>query len=209
MMVAEMAAARSDGTDRVVARVTRLAAGPQRHRRRGHRPLSPAGGGRGDADAAQLGGRAGLSGDGELAYAAHRRPASRTVVVDWVRLCPWSIPSRSTDLQRLAMVVDSANGVGAALDPDAVRVHEHRHRGAPAPGAASATISRCGPAGRSGPTAIGVTTAETLRPARIHVGTSAQTLLVQRRAVIAAALAASSTWPGRWPTFTCRCPDRG
>ena len=33
------------------------------------------------------------------------------------RWCPWWTANPTTAVQRLAMVVDSANGVGAALDP--------------------------------------------------------------------------------------------
>jgi hypothetical protein len=84
-----------------------------------------------------------------------------------------------TDLQRLAMVVDSANGVGAALDPDVfvfmntdTAVHLHR---API-GNHFAFRAR----GSIGPDGIGVTTAE-IFDRRGFIGTSAQTLLVQRR----------------------------
>ena len=58
-----------------------------------------------------------------------------------------------TQTQRLALVVDCANGAGAAIDPQPVRVHEHRHRDASAPHRPTATISRCGPGARSDPTA--------------------------------------------------------
>jgi hypothetical protein len=84
-----------------------------------------------------------------------------------------------TDLQRLAMVVDSANGVGAALDPDVfvfmntdTAVHLHR---API-GNDFAFRAR----GSIGPDGIGVTTAE-IFDRQGFIGTSAQTLLVQRR----------------------------
>jgi len=84
-----------------------------------------------------------------------------------------------TDLQRLAMVVDSANGVGAALDPDEylfmntdTTVHLHR---APV-GSEFALRAR----GSIGPDGVGVTTAEVF-DADGFIGTSAQTLLVQRR----------------------------
>mgnify|MGYP000873530248 CR=1 FL=1 len=84
-----------------------------------------------------------------------------------------------TDLQRLAMVVDSANGVGAALDPNEfmfmntdTTVHLHR---APL-GSDFALRAR----GSIGPDGIGVTTAE-LFDQHGYIGTSAQTLLVQRQ----------------------------
>lgn len=85
----------------------------------------------------------------------------------------------TTPLQRLAMVVDSANGVGVALDmrqftfmnTDTV-VHLHRlPTGADFGLRARASI---------GPDGIGVTTAE-LFDRTGYIGTSAQTLLVQRR----------------------------
>jgi hypothetical protein len=84
-----------------------------------------------------------------------------------------------TDMQRLAMVVDSTNGVGATLDPEEfmfmntdTTVHLHRvPTGADFALRARASI---------GPDGIGVTTAD-LFDRQGFVGTSAQTLLVQRR----------------------------
>ncbi|BBY67517.1 thioesterase family protein [Mycolicibacterium helvum] len=84
-----------------------------------------------------------------------------------------------TDVQRLAMVVDSANGVGAALDPTSymfmntdTAVHLHRvPRGSDFGVRARGSI---------GPDGIGVTTAE-LFDRDGFIGTSAQTLLVQPR----------------------------
>ncbi len=85
----------------------------------------------------------------------------------------------TTALQRLAMVVDSANGIGAAIDPQKfiymntdTAVHLHRQ---PA-GDDFAVRAR----GSIGPDGIGVTTAE-LFDRDGFIGTSAQTLLVQRR----------------------------
>jgi hypothetical protein len=85
----------------------------------------------------------------------------------------------TTALQRLAMVVDSANGIGAAIDPQKfiymntdTAVHLHR---APA-GNDFGVRAR----GSIGPDGIGVTTAE-LFDRDGFIGTSAQTLLVQRR----------------------------
>jgi hypothetical protein len=82
-------------------------------------------------------------------------------------------------VQRLAMVVDSANGVGAALDPTEylfmntdTAVHLHR---LPA-GNDFALRSR----GSIGPDGIGVTTAE-IFDRHGFIGTSAQTLLIQKR----------------------------
>lgn len=84
-----------------------------------------------------------------------------------------------TDLQRLAMVVDSANGVGAVLNPQEfvfmntdTTVHLHR----------APTGDDFGIRARAsiGPDGIGATTAE-LFDRQGFIGTSAQTLLVQRR----------------------------
>jgi acyl-Coa thioesterase superfamily protein/acyl-CoA thioesterase superfamily protein len=84
-----------------------------------------------------------------------------------------------TGLQRLLMVADSANGVGAALDPSRfvfmntdTAIHLHRlPTGNDFALRARASI---------GPDGIGATTAD-LFDRRGFVGTSAQTLLVQRR----------------------------
>jgi len=85
----------------------------------------------------------------------------------------------TTALERLAMVVDSANGIGAAIDPEEfiymntdTAVHLHR---APV-GNDFGVRAR----GSIGPDGIGVTTAE-LFDRDGFIGTSAQTLLVQRR----------------------------
>ncbi|MBS9533028.1 thioesterase family protein [Mycobacterium sp. M1] len=85
----------------------------------------------------------------------------------------------TTPLQRLAMVVDSANGVGAALDMDRYTfmntdtvVHLHRLPSGDDFGLqARASV---------GPDGIGVTTAE-LFDRTGFIGTSAQTILVQQR----------------------------
>ena len=84
-----------------------------------------------------------------------------------------------TPLQRLAAVVDSANGIGAVLDPRRfvfmntdTTVHLHRlPEGDDFAVRARASI---------GPDGVGVTTAE-IYDRRGFIGTSAQTLLVQRR----------------------------
>jgi hypothetical protein len=85
----------------------------------------------------------------------------------------------TTPLERLAMVVDSANGVGSALDPAEylfmntdTAVHLHRLP----TGEDFALRAR----GSIGPDGIGVTTAEIFDRSGV-IGTSAQTLLVQRR----------------------------
>jgi acyl-Coa thioesterase superfamily protein/acyl-CoA thioesterase superfamily protein len=94
-------------------------------------------------------------------------------------LVPLVHGEETTALQRLAMVVDSANGVGAALNPREfvfmntdTAVHLHR---APR-GSDFAARAR----GSIGPDGIGVTTAE-IFDRDGFIGTSAQTLLVQRQ----------------------------
>lgn len=90
-----------------------------------------------------------------------------------------SVAEPVSAIQRLAMVVDSANGVGAALDPDEflfmntdTTVHLHRvPTGNDFALRARASI---------GPDGIGVTTAD-LFDRQGFIGTSAQTLLVLRR----------------------------
>ncbi len=100
--------------------------------------------------------------------------------VAWLSpLVPLVDSEATTSLQRLAMVVDSANGIGAALDPqrflfmntDTV-VHLHRLPD----GQDFALRAR----GSIGPDGIGVTTGE-IFDRRGFIGTVAQTLLVQRR----------------------------
>lgn len=100
--------------------------------------------------------------------------------VAWIRSTVGLVDDEPTSaLQRLTMVVDSANGIGAALDPadymfmntDTI-VHLHR---LPV-GEEFAVRAR----GSIGPDGIGVTNAE-LFDHDGYIGTSAQTLLVQRR----------------------------
>jgi hypothetical protein len=109
-----------------------------------------------------------------------KQPGDGTAAVGWLApLVPLVDAEPTTALQRLAMVVDSANGLGAALDPvrfvfmntDTV-VHLHRlPEGADFGLRARASI---------GPDGVGVTTAE-IFDRHGFVGTSAQTLLVQRQ----------------------------
>jgi hypothetical protein len=94
-------------------------------------------------------------------------------------LVPLVYGEETTTLQRLAMVVDSANGVGAALDPSTfvfmntdTAIHLHRLPR----GNDFAVRAR----GSIGPDGIGVTTAE-IFDREGFIGTSAQTLLVQRQ----------------------------
>lgn len=108
------------------------------------------------------------------------QPDDANASVVWMRpLISLVDDEELTDLQRLAMVVDSANGVGAALDPNEfmfmntdTTVHLHR---APV-GPEFCLRAR----GSIGPDGLGSTTAE-LFDEQGFIGTSAQTLLVQRR----------------------------
>jgi hypothetical protein len=107
-------------------------------------------------------------------------PTDATGNVVWLSpLVPLVDSEPVTELQRLAMVVDCANGAGAALDPEQfmfmntdTAVHLHR---LPA-GNDVALRSR----GSIGPDGVGVTTAE-IFDRQGFIGTVAQTLLVQRR----------------------------
>ncbi|MCV7225204.1 thioesterase family protein [Mycolicibacterium komossense] len=100
--------------------------------------------------------------------------------VAWMSpLLPLVDAESTTEVQRLALVVDSANGVGAALDPNEyvfmntdTALHLHRLPR----GNDFAVRAR----GSIGPDGIGVTTAE-IFDRDGFIGTTAQTLLVQRR----------------------------
>lgn len=104
---------------------------------------------------------------------------SAGATVYWMRPLSGLVDNEpTTALQRLTMVVDSANGIGAALDPARfaymntdTTVHLHRLP----TGQDFGVRAR----GSIGPDGIGVTTAE-IFDAHGFVGTSAQTLLVQR-----------------------------
>lgn len=94
-------------------------------------------------------------------------------------LTPLVDSEETTELQRLVMVVDCANGAGAALDPEKfvfmntdTAVHLHRMP----VGNDFGLRSR----GSIGPDGIGVTSAE-IFDRQGFIGTVAQTLLVQRR----------------------------
>lgn len=105
---------------------------------------------------------------------------SAGAAVCWMRPASGLVDDEpTTALQRLAMVVDTANGIGGVLDPQRfvfmntdTGVHLHRlPTGQDFAVRARASI---------GPDGIGVTTAE-IFDTRGFVGTCAQTLLVQRR----------------------------
>jgi hypothetical protein len=177
LMAAEMLAARPDGTDRAVARVSAWLLAPSDTADAAtdrHPPLAES---QGTPNAHDW---AGAPGYLETVSWRSQPSAPGEPAVAWLSPLVHLVDDEPlTDLQRLAMVVDSANGVGAALDPDQfvfmntdTAVHLHR---APS-GDAFALRAR----GSIGPDGIGVTTAE-IFDRRGFIGTSAQTLLVQRR----------------------------
>jgi hypothetical protein len=177
LMMAEMSAARFDGADRAVARVTAwlLAPGDTTDVATDRYPPLV----EGEAAAVP---HSWVGAKGYLETVSWRRQpeTGETGNVVWISpLVPLVDSEPTTALQRLAMVVDSANGAGAALDPEAFMfmntdtvVDLHR---LPA-GENFALRAR----GSIGPDAIGVTTAE-LFDRQGFIGTCAQTLLVQRR----------------------------
>lgn len=177
MMAAEMSETRPDGGQRVVARVTAwlLATSDTADAATDRYPPLVEG------DAAEVPhGWVGAKGYLETVSWRRQPETGETGNVVWMSpLVPLVDSEPTTALQRLAMVVDSANGAGAALDPEAfvfmntdTTVHLHR---LPA-GDDFAVRAR----GSIGPDGIGVTTAE-LFDRQGFIGTSAQTLLVQRR----------------------------
>ena len=114
-----------------------------------------------------------------VSWRRQRTEPGEPAVVWMSPLVPLVDSEAVTDLQRLAMVVDSANGVGAALDPDVfvfmntdTTVHLHR-----APNGDDFALRA---RGSIGPDGIGVTSAD-IFDRQGFIGTSAQTLLVQRR----------------------------
>jgi hypothetical protein len=176
LMAADMLAARPDGSRRAVARVTAWLLAPSD-----------------TADAVTD--RYPPLAEGAAAGAAHawegapgyletvdwrRQPDDGTSAVAWLTpLVPLVDDEPTTALQRLAMVVDSANGIGAALDPREFMFMNtdtvvHLHRLPVGSDFGLRTRASIGPDG------IGVTTAE-IFDRDGFIGTSAQTLLVQRQ----------------------------
>ncbi|HET9874915.1 MAG TPA: thioesterase family protein [Mycobacterium sp.] len=110
----------------------------------------------------------------------YQRESPEGAAVSWLSPLVHLVDTdETTPLQRLAMVVDSANGVGATLDMDQFTfmntdtvVHLHR--------LPTGTDFGLRARGSIGPDGIGVTTAEVFDRTGF-IGTSAQTLLVQRR----------------------------
>ena len=176
-MVAEMSETRPDGRQRVVARVTAwlLATSDTAEAATDRYPPLV----EGEAVAAPHG-WVGARGYLETVTWRRQPETGETGDVVWMSpLVPLVDSEPTTALQRLAMVVDSANGAGATLDPEAfvfmntdTAVHLHR---LPI-GSDFALRAR----GSIGPDGIGVTTAD-LFDRQGFIGTSAQTLFVQRR----------------------------
>ncbi len=177
LMMAEMLATRSDGVDRAVARVTAwlLATSDTADAATDRYPPLV----EGEAIAVPHG-WVGAKGYLETVTWRRQPEAGENGNVVWISsLVPLVDSEPTTDLQRLAMVVDSANGAGAALDPEEfifmntdTAVHLHR---LPV-GEDFALRAR----GSIGPDGIGVTAAD-LFDRQGFIGTSAQTLLVMRR----------------------------
>jgi hypothetical protein len=177
LMVAEMSAPGPDGVDRPVARVTAwlLATSDTADAATDRYPPLIEG------EAVPVPhGWVGAKGYLETVSWRRQPDPDDTGHVAWLRpLVPLVDSEATTELQRLAMVVDSMNGVGAALDPERfvfmntdTVVHLHRLPG----GQDFGVRAR----GSIGPDGIGVTTAD-LFDRQGFVGTSAQTLFVQRR----------------------------
>ena len=177
MMAAEMLAERPDGSWRAVARVTAwLVATSDTSDAATDRypPLVE-----GDAVAVPHSWQ-GAKGYLEAVSWRRQRTDEGAAALVWLSpLVPLVDNEETTALQRLALVVDSANGVGAALDPKEfvfmntdTTVHLHRLP----TGSDFALRAR----GSIGPDGIGVTTAE-IFDRQGFIGTSAQTLLVQRQ----------------------------
>lgn len=177
LMTAEMLATRPDGTDRAVARLSTwlLATSDTTDAVTDRHPPLVEGEARENAH-----GWMGAPGYLESVSWRSQVTAEGEAAVSWMSpLVPLVDDEPMSDLQRLTMVVDSANGVGAAIDPAEflfmntdTTVHLHRLP----EGNDFALRAR----GSIGPDGIGVTTADVF-DRRGFIGTSAQTLLVQRR----------------------------
>lgn len=177
LVAAEMAATAPGGTDRTVARVTAWLLAPSDTADVAtdrHPPLVEG------VSAPHAHGWAGAPGYLETVSWRTQVTAPGESAQAWFTpLVPLVDSEEMTAMQRLALVVDSANGVGAALDPSEfvfmntdTAVHLHRApEGNDFGVRARASI---------GPDGIGVTTADVF-DRRGFIGTSAQTLLIQRR----------------------------
>jgi Thioesterase-like superfamily len=177
LMAAEMLAPRPDGAERTVARVTAWLLATSDTTDAATDRYSPLVEG-----AAAPVPHSWEAAKGYLETVSWRRQADveGESNVAWLSpLVPLVDAEEMTQLQRLAMVADCANGVGAALDPEQfvfmntdTTVHLHRMP----TGNDFALRAR----GSFGPDGIGVTTAEVF-DRQGFIGTVAQTLLVQRR----------------------------
>ncbi len=180
LMCAEMGVERPDGTRRAVARVTAwlIATSDTRDAATDRYPPLVEG-------AATAVAHAWEGVPGYLETVRWRRQVDPgelggDATVVWLApLVPVVDDEPTTPLQRLATVVDSANGIGATLDPEEfvfmntdTCVHLHRLP----EGSDFALRAR----GSIGPDGIGVTSAEIFDRGGF-IGTCAQTLLVQRR----------------------------
>ena len=177
LMAAEMLAARPDGTDRAVARVTAwlLAISDTTDVTSDRYPPLV----EGEADPVP---HKWEGATGYLAAISWRRQTQldNGATVAWLSPLSQLVDDEEmTEIQRLALVADCANGVGAALDPEVFMfmntdtvVHVHR---TPV-GNDFALRAR----GSIGPDGVGVTTAE-MFDRQGFIGTCAQTLFVQRR----------------------------
>jgi Thioesterase-like superfamily len=177
MMAAEMLAPRPDGGERAVARVTAWLLAPSDTADAvidRYPPLVE-----GDSLGAKHGWE-GAPGYLETVSWRRQRDAEGESSVVWLTpLVPLVDSEPTTELQRLAMVVDSANGAGAALDPEKfvfmntdTVVHVHR--------LPTGNDFGLRARGSIGPDGIGVTTAD-IFDRQGFIGTVAQTLFVQRR----------------------------
>ncbi len=177
MMAAEMLAARPDGKQRAVARVTAwlLATSDTADAATDRYPPLAEG------DSVPVP-HSWEGATGYLETVSWRRQRTKEGESNEVWLSPL-VPlvdsEPTTELQRLAMVIDSANGAGAALDPEKfvfmntdTAVHLHRLP----TGDDFGLRAR----GSIGPDGVGVTTADVF-DRQGFIGTVAQTLLVQRR----------------------------
>jgi hypothetical protein len=176
-MVAEMSARRLDGTERAVARVTAwlLATSDTADVVTDRYPPLVEG------EAAPVPHNwVGAKGYLETVSWRRQQTAEGESNVAWLSpTVPLVDSEEMTDLQRLATIADSVNGVGMALDPEKfvfmntdTAVHLHR---LPV-GNDFALRAR----GSFGPDGIGVTTAEVF-DRQGFIGVVAQTLLLQRR----------------------------
>ena len=177
MMAAEMLATRPDGGERAVARVTAwlLATSDTSDTTVDRYPRLVEG------DAVPVP-HSWADAKGYLETVRWRKQlvAEGETPVAWLSpLVPVVDSEPATNLQRLAMVADSVNGVGAALDPEKfvfmntdTVVHLHR--------LPSGNDFGLRARGSIGPDGIGVTTADVF-DRQGFIGTVAQTLLVQRR----------------------------